>query len=110
MITVPYTTHDWFFTESVQSPSKITHNDYTQTAWGLTYKIMRHDANNTYLELKDAVICNARDITGNNAGFLAQTAGLVFKSSPKRFGTNTSFDWTDYNDVIKKQHHHRLHL
>lgn len=104
MITVPYTKHDWFFTESVQSPSKLTHNDYTQTAWAFNYKVSRPDqTTRKYIELKDAVLCNARDITGNNAGFFAQTAGLVFKSSPRRFGTNTTFDFSDYADVISRK-------
>lgn len=113
IVTVPYKTHDWWFTESVD-PRELTETRPAQskqdfTTWGLAYKVLRPkdreitidgQTKNVRLreEVKDPVLCSAKEMHGNNAGYVIQTAGLLIDAKPERFGVNTDMDW----HLIKK--------
>ena len=113
IVTVPYKTHDWWFTESVD-PRELAETRPAQskqdfTTWGLAYKVLRPQYREITIdgqtktvrlrqEVKDPVLCSAKEMHGNNAGYAIQTAGLLIDAKPQRFGVNTDMDW----HLIKK--------
>ncbi|MCH5175660.1 MAG: hypothetical protein J1F40_07225 [Prevotellaceae bacterium] len=81
--------------------------------WALDWKVYRHEekdddgpaGNNKgkaeyYTELERPVFSNSVDVTGDNARFIDKTAGLLFFSPIKCFGTNIS-DIASYYKVTE---------
>lgn len=110
VVTVPYKTHDWWFTESVD-PRELVVTRPSQgkqdfTTWDLAYKVLRPVMRTVTIngqsqtlrlrkEVKDPVLCSSKAIQGNNAGYVVQTAGLLFDAKAQRFGVNTDMDYSD---------------
>ncbi|MBO4850273.1 MAG: hypothetical protein J5529_05140 [Prevotella sp.] len=108
IVTVPYKTHDWWFTESVNPKELVEDRPAAQkqdfTTWGVTYKVLRPEYKTVTIngqsqtlrlrkEVKDPVLCSSKFIHGNNAGYVIQTAGLLFDAQAKRFGVNTDMSY-----------------
>ncbi len=110
IVTVPYKTHDWWFTESVD-PRELVVTRPSQgkqdfATWDLAYKVLRPVMRTVTIngqsqtlrlrkEVKDPVLCSSNSIQGNNAGYVVQTAGLLFDAKAQRFGVNTDMDYSD---------------
>lgn len=108
IVTVPYETHDWWFTESIDPEVLVKERpeaDLQSFAdWTIDYKVLRPEYTNVTIngqtqnlrlrkEVKNPVLCSATPIKGNNAGFAIQTAGLIFNASAHRFGVNSDMDY-----------------
>ena len=113
IVTVPYKTHDWWFTESVNPKELVEDRPAAHkqdfTTWSLAYKVLRPvmrtvtiDGQSQTLrlrrEVKDPVLCSSKPIQGNNAGYVVQTAGLLFDAKAQRFGVNTDLDYSDIKE------------
>lgn len=110
IVTVPYKTHDWWFTESVD-PQELVETRRAQgkqdfTSWAIAYKVLRPVMRTVSIngqqqtlrlrkEVKDPVLCSSKAIQGNNAGYVVQTAGLWFDAKAQRFGVNTDMSYRD---------------
>ena len=108
IVTVPYKTHDWWFTESV-NPKELVEDRPAQgkqdfTSWAIAYKVLRPEMKTVTIdgqsqtlrlrkEVKDPVLCSSKAIQGNNAGYAVQTAGLLFDAKAQRFGVNTDMSY-----------------
>lgn len=93
VITVPYATHEWKFTEN-----NISYNDMTASTsdWDVTYKVRQYDTNRALTYLNVPVMANGTALDGTNAQYFPATAGLLINSDADGMGSNI-YEWN--NDV-----------
>ena len=107
VITVPYETKEWDFTNT-----ETKENLYLNTAniadWGLTWKVRIYKRDNdgkvvSMDQLSAPVLSNTAAVSGDNARFIDATAGLIFVADSYRFGTNTTAEPGGYDDSSDKR-------
>ena len=87
VVTVPYATHYWDFTRVDQGGMEALRDEVDD--WAVTYKVRSYEDDTRMLYyLNKPVLSNNVAVHGDNALFIDETAGLVFNSAAKNFGTN----------------------
>lgn len=78
-------------------------NDIKARDWAVTYEVREYNEDTReLLYLNKAVFSPNVTISGNNAAYIGQTAGLLFDASPKTFGLLTSGE--NLIDKYKREH------
>lgn len=85
VITVPYSTHAWKFTDDNISYNKMTANT---SDWNVTYKVRQYDDKRTPIYVNGPVMVNGTVMDGDNAYYIHSTAGLLIKSDVGGMGSN----------------------
>lgn len=88
VITVPYTSHEWWFWNTENFPEKNEELD-----WATTYEVRNYDQTTRALYyLNEPILTAAEGLQGNNAMYIGKTAGLVVNAEAKTFGLRSESD------------------
>lgn len=89
VITVPYTTHEWWFWNTDNFPTDLN----TDLDWATTYEVRSYDQTTRALYyLNEPILTAAEGLQGNNAMYIGETAGLVVNAQAKSFGLRSESD------------------
>ena len=88
VITVPYSSHEWWFWNTENFPEKNEELD-----WATTYEVRSYDQTTRALYyLNEPILTAAEGLQGNNAMYIGKTAGLVVNAEAKTFGLRSESD------------------
>ena len=88
VITVPYSSHEWWFWNTENFPEKNEGLD-----WATTYEVRNYDQTTRALYyLNEPILTAAEGLQGNNAMYIGKTAGLVVNAEAKTFGLRSESD------------------
>lgn len=89
VITVPYSSHEWWFWNTDNFPKDLN----TDLDWATTYEVRSYDQTTRALYyLNEPILTAAEGLQGNNAMYIGETAGLVVNAEAKTFGLRSSSD------------------
>lgn len=107
--TVPYKEHSWQFATTSGSAAKININNmtdkgngWTNNDWCLTYEVRTYSGG-VLADIKDPVKAAVSPISGNNAFYIGETAGLWFETSSQRFGSRVTAWSVDQSTLSKDE-------
>lgn len=107
--TIPYKKKVWQFATISESEARINFNhltdkstNWTNDDWCLTYEV-RNYTDRVLTEIKDPIKAAVSPINGNNAYYVAETAGLWFETPSQSFGCRIT-DWSvDQSSLTKDE-------
>jgi len=113
VITKPYKTHKWTFTNMNYTNEGEDHvcdlaNDFKLDGsrdWGVNYKVRTYNETTRNLQyINVPVMTNNTALSGENAAYIGATAGLVVEANSKCFGSNATVPnkIQEYNKSIGK--------
>lgn len=113
VITKPYKTHKWTFTNMNYTAEGEDHvcdlaNDFKLDGsrdWGVNYKVRTYNETTRNLQyINVPVMTNNTALSGENAAYIGATAGLVVEANSKCFGSNATVPnkIQEYNKSIGK--------
>ncbi len=111
VLTVPYTvpetgTKTWTFADVYNNTLQMeTVSDLKSNAdeWAMTYKVREYASTKDLKYINVPVLTNALPVHGDNARYFDNTAGLLFTTAIKSFGTNTNVRTDEYKMVTEGQ-------